>query len=63
MHATVSKQKFDYSFLYLIGFEDQFSATEDTVVHLNTLDVLNVIGPVSEVSSSHYSNNLKMNSV
>ena len=29
--STVSKQKFNYSFLYLFGIEDQFSATEDTV--------------------------------
>ena len=30
-HATVSKQKFNYSFLYLLGLEDQFSATIDTL--------------------------------
>ena len=30
------KQKFDYSFLYLLGLEDLFSATEDVVVHLDT---------------------------
>ena len=35
MRATVSKQKFDYSFLYLLGLEDQFSATKN-VVHLDT---------------------------
>ena len=29
-------EKFDYSFLYLIGLEDQFSATEDTVVYLDS---------------------------
>ena len=32
----VSKQKIDYSFLHLLGLEDQFSATEDAVVHLDT---------------------------
>ena len=33
---TVSKQKkFDYTFLYLLGLEGQFSAMED-VVHLDT---------------------------
>ena len=32
---TVSKQKFDYSFLNLLDFEDQFSAMEDAVVHLD----------------------------
>ena len=29
--STVSKQKFDYSFPYLLGLEDQFSATKDTI--------------------------------
>ena len=33
---TVRKQKFHYSFLYLLGLEDQFSATEDVIVHLDT---------------------------
>ena len=32
----LNKQKFDYSFHYLLGLEDQFSATEDTVVHVET---------------------------
>ena len=36
MCAIVSKQMFDYSFPYLLGLEDQFSATEDTVVYLDT---------------------------
>ena len=36
LKPTVSKQKFDCSFLYLLGLEDQFSATEDAVVHLDT---------------------------
>ena len=26
----------DYSFLYLLGLEDQFGATKDAVVHLDT---------------------------
>ena len=26
--ATIIKKKLDYSFLYIIGLEDQFSATE-----------------------------------
>ena len=34
--GTVRKQEFDYSFLYLLGLEDQFSATQDAVVHLDT---------------------------
>ena len=41
----MSKQKFDYSFLYLLGLEDQFSAAKDTFVHLDTnvpLELLNV---------------------
>ena len=29
-------QKFDYSFLYLLGVKDQLSVTEDAVVHLDT---------------------------
>ena len=29
-------RKFDYSFLYLLGLEDQFSTTEDAIVHLDT---------------------------
>ena len=33
---TVSKHKFDYSFLYLFSLQDQFSATKDSVVHLDT---------------------------
>ena len=32
---TVSKQKFDYSFLCLLGLEDQIGTTEDIVVHLD----------------------------
>ena len=39
MRATASKQMFDYSFLYLLGLEDQFSGTEDVVVHLGTYTV------------------------
>ena len=35
MHGTVSKQRFDYSFPILLGLEDQFSATEDVVVHVH----------------------------
>ena len=35
-HATASKQKFNYSFLYLLGLENQFSARKDAVVHLDT---------------------------
>ena len=38
-HAIVRKQKFDYSFLNLLGLEDQFSATEDVVVHLDNNDL------------------------
>ena len=36
---AVSKQKFNYSFLQSLGFEDQFSATKDAVVHLDLLDL------------------------
>ena len=34
----MSKQKFDFtcSFFYLLGLEDQFSTTEDIVMHLDT---------------------------
>ena len=32
----MSKQKFDYSFLHLLGLEGQFTATKDAVVHLDT---------------------------
>ena len=54
MRATVSKQKFDYSFCttHVLGLEDQFSATEDDVVHLKVclhLIRFNVLlKPVSE---------------
>ena len=39
MHAILSKQKFNYSFLYLhvLGHEHQSSATKDAVVHLDTV--------------------------
>ena len=33
--TNVSKQKFDYSFLYLLALEDQFNAMEYAVVHLD----------------------------
>ena len=39
MRATVSKQKLDYSFLYSLGLEDQFSAIENGVVHLDTFGI------------------------
>ena len=32
--VMVSKQKFDHTFFYLVGLEDQFSTMEDAVVHL-----------------------------
>ena len=35
MRVTVSKLKYDYNFLYLLGLEDEFSATKDAVVHLH----------------------------
>ena len=38
MRATVSKQKFSYSVLYILGLEDQFSATKDVVVHLDIFE-------------------------
>ena len=34
--VELREQKFDYSFRFLHGLEDQFSATEDAVVHLDT---------------------------
>ena len=48
----LSKQKFDYSFPYLLGLEDQFSAMEDGIVHLQLckyrypLNLHSVIAPV-----------------
>ena len=33
---TVSKQKFDYRFLYLLGLEDQFSASKDAFEYIGT---------------------------
>ena len=39
LQITVSRQKFDYSFLYLLALEDQFNATEDAVVHLDTFRI------------------------
>ena len=33
---SVRRQKFDYTFLYSLGLEDQFSAMEDAVVHPDT---------------------------
>ena len=49
---------------YILGLEDQFSATNDAVVHLDTvpLDVANVIALVSEVSSCDYSDYLDISS-
>ena len=35
----MSKQKFDYSFLNLVGLKDQFSASEDSIVYLDTVPV------------------------
>ena len=32
----ISKQKFESNFLYLVSLEDQFIATEDSIVHLDT---------------------------
>ena len=59
----MSKQKFDYSFLYLLGLEDQCSSTEDAVVYLDTLlDLLRMISPISEERSGDYSNHLNINS-
>ena len=59
MRATVSKQKFDYSFLYLLGLEDQL----DTLFCINIpLDTLNVIAPVSEVNRWDCSKHLKRSS-
>ena len=62
MRATVSKQKFNYSFFYLhvLGLGDQFNATKDAVVYLNTFspqcDSANFRG------SCDYSNHLDKNS-
>ena len=54
IREELSEQDFDYSFFYLQGLEDQFSATEDAVVHLDTLYLLdhrNMIASISELSS------------
>ena len=57
--ATASKQKLDYSFLYLLDVEDHLSATEALCVwHLKIpLDLRNAIAPVFEgwvvVTSDH----------
>ena len=56
-----SKQKFDYSFVYLLGLEDQFSATKD----IDTLGTLQRVGwhPFSKVSIVVTSNHVSINSV
>ena len=46
MQPTLSKQKFNYSLLYLLGLEDQFNAKEDAFVHLDRLDLCNMIAPI-----------------
>ena len=43
---TVSTEKFDYCFPYLVGLEDQFSASEDAVVHLDTFMPYKYLGVI-----------------
>ena len=66
MRATVSKQKFDYSFFYLLGLELKTNSVQPKtllcIYMYIPLDLLNVIAPFSEVSSCNYSDHLKCSS-
>ena len=63
MHATVSRQKFDYSFLDLHGLQVHSVQLKTLLCIHIPLNLLSVIAPISEVSSCAYSNHLQCSSL
>ena len=58
---TVSKQKFNYSFLYLLDFEDNFNAADDVEIfwspHFSLTDSADTISEVQYWSDARYKAN------